>query len=84
MPYSDPYPGRVLSILTYRSLTTSAVINLQPVRRASRYEHYDWWFSFGGRVKFGPYRDKMKAMLGAAHAIGKSGNGAAWHPVEID
>lgn len=74
--------GMYLSALTYRSLTTSAIVDLRPERRTGRYERHEWWFSFGGRLEFGPYSHKMDALLSAAHAMGKSGNAAAWHPCE--
>lgn len=69
-----------LTCLTYRSTTSSAVLHLRHERRR-RNSRLTWFYSFGERLEFGPHKNKLDAIIEAAHKLGMSGAKADFDPM---
>ena len=72
----DPYLG----CLTYRSTRCNAVLNLRYEQPSPR-KRFIWFFSFGEKLEFGPFRNKLDAIIRAAHKLGMSGKQADFDPM---
>jgi hypothetical protein len=41
----------------------------------------DWFYRFGEKIEFGPFKSKFDALLDASHKCGKSGEAMNFNPI---